>query len=184
MSGESGFLAAIQAADWLEEQDRMEWSGYLRTECELASLAPDDPRRDGLLAFLREVATEIDPGWLAMVTRVPVEKCGLEFQFRCPKRWEQLQPTTEESVRFCGECRKDVFFCTSIAAAQSHAYVGDCVAVDPRLVRKPNDLESEWEGELLTMGIIMPYEEEAVPKDEEPDRPRWWQRFARTMRDG
>ncbi len=176
MSDEDAFLAAIRAApnddlprlvyaDWLDERDRV-GGAFLRTECELAALSPADPRQDEVRAILRQAGLGVDPGWLAAVSRVPVECCGVEFQFRCPKRWEQLQPTAEEGVRFCGQCRQQVFFCTSIEVAQTHASLGECVAVDSRLVRKPQDVESFWEPDTILMGL--PCEEVAESKDEEP----------------
>ena len=180
MSDEAALLAAIRAAptddlprlvyaDWLDERDRA-GGVFLRAECEFAALAPDDPRRAELQARLREAGVGVDPGWLAVVSRVAVEGCGVAFRFRCPKRWEQLQPTAEEGVRFCGECRQRVFFCTSIEVAQTHAALDECVAVDTRLARKPRDLESSvWELDTVFMGL--PAEEEANPKGEEPEPP-------------
>lgn len=180
MSDETAFLAAIQSApddntarlvyaDWLDERDRA-GGRYLRAECELAALAPSDPRRDLMLAVLREAGQGVDPNWLATVSRVPVENCGVEFRFRCPKQWEQLQPTAEEDVRYCTQCRQQVFFCSSIDVAQTHAALGECVAVDPRLARKPRDLESSvWELNVV-MGMPLVDDEEPGPKDDEQPR--------------
>jgi hypothetical protein len=53
------------------------------------------------------------------MSRVPIENCGVAFRFRCPKRWEDLKPTPDESVRFCGVCRQQVFFCYDIEVAQT-----------------------------------------------------------------
>ena len=61
---------------------------------------PTDPRQGELQAKLREAGRGVDPGWLAAVSRTVIESCGVTFQFRCPKRWEQLQPTAEEDIRF------------------------------------------------------------------------------------
>jgi uncharacterized protein (TIGR02996 family) len=181
MSDEAAFLAAIRAApaddlsrlvyaDWLAERGRAE-GGFLRAECELAALAPADPRRDGLRARLREAGAGLDPGWLAAISRAPVEGCGVEFRFRCPKRWEQLRSTAEDGVRFCGPCRRKVFFCPSVEIAPTHAALGECVAVDPRLARTPGDLESSvWELDAFVTGMPLA-DEEPDPKSEEPPRP-------------
>lgn len=184
MSDEAAFLAAIRAAptddlprlvyaDWLDEHDRP-GGGFLRAECELAALAPTDSRRAEVQAKIREAGQGVDPGWIAEVSRTPVENCGVVgFRFQCPKRWEQLESTANEGVRFCGQCRQRVFFCSSIEIAQAHAAVGECIAVDVRLARKPQDLESSvWGLETVVMGMPASDEEEADPKDEEPDRPR------------
>src|SRR4051812_27753342 len=94
-------------ADWLEERGDPR-AAFLRAEVALASVAPTDPQRDGLHARLRETSAGIDPGWLAVVSRVPIENCGVAFQFRCPRRWESLKPTADEAVRFCESCRQRV----------------------------------------------------------------------------
>lgn len=182
MSDEAAFLAAIRAAptddlprlvyaDWLDEHDRAGGS-FLRAECELATLAPSDPRREAMQGRLREAGLGLDPGWFASISRTPVEGCGAEFRFRCPKQWEQLQPTAEEDVRFCIQCRQKVFFCSSIEVAQTHASLGECVAVDPRLARKPRDLESSvWELGTFVMGMPLADDEGPDPKSEEPPLP-------------
>ena len=186
MGEEDAFLAAIRIgpnddltrlvyADWLDERGQV-GGAFLRVECELFAIAPTNPRQKELQATLREASLGVDPGWLAVVSRVPIENCRIEFRFRCPKQWEQLQPTAEEGVRFCGECRKQVFFCGSIEVAQTHAALGDCVAVDPRLARKPRDLESSlsslWDSDSLVFGMMGSDEDELNPKGEEPPPPQ------------
>jgi uncharacterized protein (TIGR02996 family) len=178
MSDEDAFLAAVRAApddntprlvyaDWLDEHGRP-GGAFLRAECELSALNPADPRRSELQAVVRGTSAGVDPGWLAAVSRAPIENCGVEFQFRCPRRWEELRPSADEAVRFCDECRREVVFCRTIEVAQTHAALGDCIAVDPRLARKPRDLESSFWELGMVMGMALPGEEEADPKGEEP----------------
>lgn len=93
--------ARLIYADWLEERGNPRGE-YLRLEVALAALGRAEPVRGQLQDRLREAAAGIDLSWLAAVSRVPIENCGVSFQFRCPKRWEQLQPTSDEAVRFCG----------------------------------------------------------------------------------
>jgi hypothetical protein len=96
----------------------------------------------------------------------------IDFSFQCPKRWEQLRPTEDEAVRFCDQCRRQVFFCTSLEVAQTHAAVGDCIAVDPRLARQPGDLESNlWETGLV-VGMPLIDEEPPDKGDEMPGEGR------------
>src|SRR5262249_26789520 len=105
----------------------------------------------------------INPTWLATITRAPIENCGVCFQFRCPKRWEQLKTTADAMVRFCESCRQNVFFCSSLAVAQTHAFLGECIAIDPRLARRPADLESNiWDLDWLS-----PEEWEPPPKEDD-----------------
>lgn len=184
MDDEAAFLAAIRAdpgadtprlvyADWLDDRDRPE-AVFLRAECVLAAAPAGDPRRPSLQAAVRAAGAGCDPGWVAAVSRLPIESCGVAFRFRCPQQWALLRPTPDPAVRYCGQCRQEVIFCRTIGEAQEHAAVGDCIAVDPRLVRRPNDLESAmWLGEGLVLGMALPDEDEIDPKGEEPtDRGR------------
>jgi uncharacterized protein (TIGR02996 family) len=154
-------------ADWLEERGDPR-ATFLRVEVALAAAASGGRLHRELQAGLRETAASIDAGWLAAVSRVPIENCGVSFRFRCLLRWEQLRPTADETVRFCEACGQQVFFCSSLKLAQTHAAVGDCIAVDPRLVRKLDDLESDlWELDAAALGMPLPGEDEPIPKDDE-----------------
>jgi len=180
MNEETAFLEAIRVAptdntlrlvyaDWLDEHDRREGT-YLRVECDLAAIAPDDPQRTSLQDRLRTVSVGIDSSWLAAISRVHIENCSVSLQFQCPKRWEQLQLTRDETVRYCESCQQKVFFCETIEVAQTHAALSDCIAIDPRLARKPNDLDSTmWELGLV-LGMPLP-EEDLEPKYDEPPLP-------------
>jgi len=180
MNEEAVFLEAIRAAptdntvrlvyaDWLDEHNRLEGT-YLRIECDLTAIAPDDPLRTSLQDKLRSVSVGIDSSWLVAISRVPIENCSVSLQFQCPKQWEQLRVTGDETVRYCDSCQQKVFFCASIEVAQTHAALSDCIAIDPRLIRKPNDLDSTmWElGLVLGMPLL---EEDLEPKDDEPPLP-------------
>jgi len=50
------------------------------------------------------------------------------FGLVCPQRWESLAPTDEPGVRHCGQCDKEVYFCTTDAETVSHAQAGHCIA--------------------------------------------------------
>lgn len=54
-------------------------------------------------------------------------KCIVNYQ--CPKDWDELQKTDEVSVRFCGECKKEVHFCVDEEALELTAAEGLCIAV-------------------------------------------------------
>jgi uncharacterized protein (TIGR02996 family) len=116
MNEDTAFLRAIVAntkddaarlvyADWLEEHGDPR-AEFLRVDCALAGMKQDDKRYEGLLARLRELGEALDAGWLTVVSRPPIENCGLRFKFRCPRKWDQLKSTGEDAQRFCETCRK------------------------------------------------------------------------------
>ena len=83
---------------------------------------PEDQRKmlfDDIMRLLAEEA--------------PID-CKRLFKFRCPKVWQALEPTDEETVRFCPSCRRKVFLCTSRDDANKHS--GECIALlDKALAR-------------------------------------------------
>jgi len=198
MTEEIAFLRAIQKkpndlitrlvyADWLEEQataDNDDRAAYLRTEAEWADLPEEDERRTELEQRLRALAERLDVGWMAVVSQRKIENCKTNFEFRCPKLWENLEPTEDDTVRFCDNCRKSVYFCDTLQTAYHHAAEGRCVAISAAAERTPGDMPPPWLGYEtgITMGII------AYPGDMPPDEPTpppaasrrsWWARLFR-----
>ena len=47
----------------------------------------------------------------------------------CPLRWESLNETDDENIRFCDQCEKNVHFCVSDEEAISHAKQNHCIAM-------------------------------------------------------
>jgi uncharacterized protein (TIGR02996 family) len=172
MSAEDGFLRAIRErpddptarlayADWLDEQGDPQGAAraaFLRAQAALAGLAPDDPRLAGLTARLRQLARDAEPSWRRLVAVSAIENCDVaRFEFRCPRRWDQLQPTEGDEVRFCDACRHNVYYCASLADARGHASLGRCVAVDLGVPRAAGDLQAE---EHMLTGLLLPDPEE------------------------
>ena len=62
---------------------------------------------------------------------VMVDECGLGvgFRFRCPQEWHNMVPTEAADVRYCTQCEKPVYLCTSTDEALEHACQNHCVAV-------------------------------------------------------
>jgi uncharacterized protein (TIGR02996 family) len=208
MADEHDFLAHISAnpadrvarlayADWLEEQgDNISLLKvtYLRLDDEIHQLPDSDKQRDPLILRLRKVAELLTQQWKATVARVPIEECRFQWNFECPKQWENLQQTQDETVRVCSACEKQVYFCSSIAEAYEYAWLGLCVAIDVKIRRSPGDLptvqgqsstdiglplfdpalQREFEsGERIEMGMLsFEPEEERMPES-------FWQRIAR-----
>jgi len=178
MNDDKPFIEAILAdpqdeaprliyADWLEERGDPRGE-FLRIEVALANLDRGDARRPGLRGLrgrFQQLGGEIDQEWRALVDRSRIEGC-VQFDFECPKQWEQLQRTADPLARFCETCQLHVYHCSSVQQAQRHAARGHCVAVETSLVRKKGDLKpSDFygysrrsrEGEaMMTLGIVLP----------------------------
>lgn len=63
-----------------------------------------------------------------METERTIRNCLPTFRFQCPKRWEDLSPGETPTVRFCGVCSRQVFFCETDEETIAHAQAGDCIA--------------------------------------------------------
>jgi len=127
---------------WLEQ------IGGSRAECEaiddaLLDMERADLRRGDMRVRLDELRRQTDPGWQALLDRPPVENCEVRFKFRCPKQWQNLARTDDSQVRFCAGCRKNVYYCVTIAEARNHASRGHCVAVNSGQQRSRGDLEHD-----------------------------------------
>jgi hypothetical protein len=76
------------------------------------------------------------------VARAPVEGCrAARFDFLCTQQWSDLEETGASEVRHCNLCKQQVFYCTTIAEARTHAWRGRCVAIDIANERSKHDLE-------------------------------------------
>jgi uncharacterized protein (TIGR02996 family) len=160
MTEERAFLAAILEkpdddtlkllyADWLEEQGdpRAEYLRLMMSVRRERVVSPEQ-RRQQVPARLQELAATLDPNWLAVVSDPEVERCGRNtgrawrprFDFVSDKTWADMRPTTDNSVRHCEACRKNVYFCETIADAREHSLEGHCIAVDLGIVRRDDDL--------------------------------------------
>jgi uncharacterized protein (TIGR02996 family) len=183
MSDDQAFLQALRArpdddatrlvyADWLEELGDPRGE-YLRLECELAAMPPDEERQAELAARARELAASLDPDWLALVAKTDIELCEFRFRFHCPRKWETLTPTKNDGVRFCAACRKSVYFCNNLEVAYHHAYLGHCVAIASVVRREKGDLEPlsmprrQLPVEEVFLGLPLP------PERERPRRRIW-----------
>jgi hypothetical protein len=51
-----------------------------------------------------------------------------DFAFKCPKKWEYLDTTDDDSKRFCFSCEQEVFFVTNRDELEANRKLGRCVA--------------------------------------------------------
>lgn len=171
MTDEGTFIAAIQAdpsndtlrlayADWLEESGDPR-GDFLRAQCRLAKIPrrrrfrtrPERRLWSALHRQLLDLRPRIDSAWLAAIDRTRIENCSVRFEFRCPRRWEKLQATDEEGVRFCETCRMQVYHCRTVQEAQQHAWQGHCVAIDSSLERSDGDLRTTCD-QAMVLGLV------------------------------
>lgn len=61
---------------------------------------------------------------------VKVSKCGLLFKKDCPEKWQAMDLTDFENVRYCQQCRKKVYLCNTPELAIAHAKQGRCIAFE------------------------------------------------------
>jgi uncharacterized protein (TIGR02996 family) len=165
-------------ADWLEERGDIR-AEFLRVQVRLAELkhkAREDRRLKARLRHrLRQLLPEMDRNWLALVDRTDIENCGLPFAFECPKRWELLQQTDNDRVRFCDVCRRNVHHCTSASEARAEAARGHCVAIDPALMQEsPSAVPTSPRGHRgrLQVGVLRIRGSEFDTREEESQQRR------------
>jgi uncharacterized protein (TIGR02996 family) len=142
-------------ADWLDESGDPR-AEYLRLQVDLGRGSNRAEAR------LRELCQTLDPDWLAIVDRPAIENCPAPFAFRCPRKWEQLSPTRDVSVRYCDRCQQEVYYCRSLDEARQFATGGDCVALSRVLPRTPGDLDAGGlTDEEIELGDLDPEDDEA-----------------------
>lgn len=52
-----------------------------------------------------------------------------QFTFQCPRLWQRLEPTMEPNVRYCLECRRDVYLARTEQDLRRLSEQGRCLAV-------------------------------------------------------
>ncbi|MDC0721042.1 GGDEF domain-containing protein [Nannocystis bainbridge] len=151
-------------AKLVEDRDpaRAEW---LRLEVALHSQPAADP---AVIARFIELGREIGFDYANLLLRDVIMNCGsdsakrerprVRFTFACTKRWETLAPTDAESVRFCQQCKEQVYYCDTVAAAESRALAGQCIAIPKQLsdggveshaMGRPDPV-ADWAGRLFS----------------------------------
>jgi uncharacterized protein (TIGR02996 family) len=161
----TGWLAY---ADWLDERDDPR-AEFVRLHVQLLS---HERRREPtqVQKRLEELRQSLDPNWLAVFERAPIENCDDEFAFKCPKKWEQLKGTDNPRVRHCDTCEKQVYFCLTLGEARERTRLGLCVAISPALRPPPVTWPLNPREGHITMGVMRMPDPDPEPA---PRRP-WW----------
>jgi uncharacterized protein (TIGR02996 family) len=164
--------ARLVYADWLDEQ-RDPLSGaksqFLRLTARMR--APKRPKGDD--AKLQKLAAKLDTDWLAVVSRLKVERCGARrgerrvqavrqlFSLVCEQNWDEMTPTDNDTVRRCEKCRENVHYCDTLLVARRHARQGHCVALDLGIIRREGDL---FPTRVLVRGRMLPPRTPAIER--------------------
>ena len=78
------------------------------------------------LALMDDLIPIVDLHYWAVYS--DIRNCDVEFKLRCPKQWIDLTPTDRNTVRYCQECGKNVYFCHSTEELKRRSDNNQCVA--------------------------------------------------------
>ena len=62
-----------------------------------------------------------------MSDKLTIRNC--KFAYRCSAKWDNLQETDDDDIRFCNDCQKEVFFCDSDDTLITFVKLNRCVAI-------------------------------------------------------
>lgn len=139
--------ARLVYADWLEERGDVR-AEYLRVEVEYQDARRRLWRSRQVQKRLHEIRQSIGLDWLAVVARTRIENC---CDRRCPEFWAALTSTNSCTIRSCGECGGNVYYCDSILLAQQMKRMDRPITIDPSLKRRNNDLQ--FNGPMSHVGV-------------------------------
>ncbi|HMM81148.1 MAG TPA: hypothetical protein PKC65_14115 [Pyrinomonadaceae bacterium] len=91
-----------------------------------------------------------------MYIEEPATIKNCELIFECPKQWDELEPTANKAVRFCGTCDRGVYLAEDEDTLAMLAAAGKCVA----FADSTNTLE---ELPLRIVGMFVPVEDAGDP---------------------
>ncbi|MBA2539839.1 MAG: zinc ribbon domain-containing protein, partial [Deltaproteobacteria bacterium] len=126
--------------NWLERRGEVVRAEFLRLDCVLAQMSPEDPRYAHTRRRLLELAPRISVDWRSRVSRSLIEGCTTTTG-RCPAYWRAL-PSDSDDVRNCNVCGEHVFYCVTIDLARSRTASGQRVALDMTCDRFHGDLQA------------------------------------------
>ncbi len=63
-----------------------------------------------------------------MTKKTVIRNCT--FAFKCEAKWEQLEKLDYDSIRFCNDCQKEVYFCYDDHELISNIRLNRCVAFE------------------------------------------------------
>lgn len=132
-------------ADWLEGNGHAAHAEFLRQQEKLVMMLPDEPGFSMRTDHLRDLAAQIDPAWRMCFARPPIERClHAANSFACPQEWGALAWGEHHNERYCGSCKRSVFYCVTLMEGRVHTSRSNGVALDATIVRTENDLAGPY----------------------------------------
>ena len=52
------------------------------------------------------------------------------FAFKCEQKWEDMQLTRRNDVKFCPNCQKEVFFCNTDEQLKDAIVLNRCISIE------------------------------------------------------
>ena len=71
-----------------------------------------------------------------------LDKAGCDMEVVCDKKWIDLVETEVTGIRFCGDCKKSVFYTTTPAELRLAAERKLCVYIEPKSLASKAEAES------------------------------------------
>jgi hypothetical protein len=65
---------------------------------------------------------------MEMLLKKKIRNCHVRMEVICPKVWDELKETGTETIRFCMQCEKQVYYCDNAEDTLKHAQAGHCIA--------------------------------------------------------
>ncbi len=67
-----------------------------------------------------------------MSANLSIRNC--KFAYLCSTKWDDLQVTDDDDVRFCNACQKEVYFCYDDYELVSGIHLNRCIAFDQKSI--------------------------------------------------
>ena len=99
-----------------------------------------------------------------MMAKSLLKQAKCEMQVVCNKKWEQLSPTDESGIKFCGDCKKLVFYTETAAELNLAAKRGLCVYIVPRSLASAKGVSMQYDFPGITRERIKKIEERALKR--------------------
>ena len=59
-----------------------------------------------------------------------IENCEFRFDYICPLKWSNLKKTDEPNIKYCDECSKLVYKCSSKRDYLKHSKKNHCIFLE------------------------------------------------------